>query len=119
MVTQEQKAGNLDNQLQTIVKVKPGSSSEKGVMFVLPEDKANLSLNEIINYSLTQEGRKNERIIGRVKAELSRHYGITVNGKVAGKDDKINDYLRNQTLDDGTPYKELEIVVASKQAGGY
>lgn len=114
-----QKQASLENQVQTIVKVKPGSSSEKGAMFILPVEKANASLSEVIKYALAQDDtRKNERIVNRLNNELSKSYGITVNGKVANASDKIEGYLTSRKLDDGTDYNELEIVVASKQEGG-
>lgn len=104
-----------------VVKVKPASSSEKGILFELPAELGKSSISDIVNYALNQgDSRKNERIADRVKQELAGNegYGITVNGQVVGQNDGIAGYLVERDLD-GTKYDELEIIVAAKQEGGY
>ncbi len=107
--------------LPIVVKIKPGNASEKGVTFLLPQEQMELSLTDIVKYSLTREDtRKNERVAGRLQTEMSKQYGMIVNGAVANASETIDKYLSNvQQLEDGTKYKLLEIIVASKQEGGY
>ena len=109
-----------DAEPKVIVKIKPGSSSEKGLTFLLPEDKLEGTIDEVIAYGLANpDNRGDARIIERIKTEMSRDdYGIVAGNKTAQRSHAIDKYLVDKETADHEAYRELTIVIAKPQEGG-
>lgn len=105
-----------------VVKIKPGTAAEKSMKFVLPENMLEQSVRDVITYSKglgIEEGLKREdsRIQERLGVEMKAEYGISVNGVAIKGDEKIGDYIKDAATAAGTKYKQVEIIIASKQQG--
>ena len=77
----------------------------------------------MVEYGLTnEETRKEERIVGKLRNEMNKNYGINANGQVANNSSSIMDYVSDiktlNTINGDLQYRELEIIVASQQEGG-
>ena len=103
-----------------VVKIKPGSSSEKSIKAILPDSLNSLSVDKVIDYVLdnSTSSRKDERIAERIKAERTGSYGITANGEPVSGTEGITSYFVDKTSPQGTAYRELELIIAAKQEGG-
>ena len=107
-----------------VVKVIPGSASEKGILIKLPPDGRmdNASIDDVLKFVLsdkeTAASEKYGRLVARVGEEMKKQYGVTVNGETVQGAAKIGGYFADRNLKDGTGFRQLEIVVASKQEGG-
>ena len=109
----------LNESTPIIVKVKPGTSSEKAIMFELAPAMAQYSIDQLVQHALSQASRKNERVADRLKTEMAKKYGITANGKVAQVADGAATYVSGvKELEDGVKYREIKIIIASQQEGG-
>ena len=118
------KAISLDEKVQAelprVIKIKPGSSSEKSVKLILPDELADATIDQVIKYAVNEPEltRKNARIADRIKVEMREAYGVTVNDEPAKGSQKLADYLVAKKSQSGLNYKEAEIIVAQDQEGG-
>ncbi len=105
--------------LPKIVKIKPGTASEKSIKFVLPEGMENKSIKDVVNYALGLKdiNRNEERIQQRIGVEMKDKYGVAVNGHALEPQTPIGKYFREEKTTAGTQYLEAEIIVAARQEG--
>jgi len=110
----------VDAELPKVIKIKPGSSSEKSVKLILPKTLEDASINEVISYALNNPDikRKDIRIADRVRVEMESNYGIIVNENTVKGSEKISNYFTPKKSQSGLEYEEAEIIVASEQEGG-
>jgi len=117
--TQTQTVARSSEGLARVIKIKPGTASEKSIKLILPEDKYNTGLNQIIRYALSeQSNRGDERIADRIRAEMGNAYGITVNSNKVEGSQSIGKLFTKKQTNSGIDYLEAEIIVAADQEGG-
>ncbi|HLC55613.1 MAG TPA: hypothetical protein VJJ23_00045 [Candidatus Nanoarchaeia archaeon] len=113
--------GEIPQDIAKVIKIKPGSSSEKSLKVLLsdlPEHMKNATIEQILKYATTGElSRGNERYAERIRNEMQGAYGMTVNGNpVTGKENLGTYFVRKEA--EGIPYDEVELIIAAKQEGG-
>lgn len=108
-------------QLKHVVSIRPGSSAGQVLRFTVDGDVRDYSVEKIIQYGLDQNhARKGQRIADTLKREVRDSYGVTAFDETVGKTRPASELFRRQLGPDGeTPYMGLDLVVASKQTGGY
>lgn len=105
--------------LARVVRIKPGTSSEKSVKVILPEELYDASVDKVLGYVMGEDlKRKDERIAERIKNEMKGQYGMTINASPAKGDEMIKGYFVQRETPNGIQYLEAEIIIAAKQEGG-
>ncbi len=110
----------VNDALPRIVKIRPGSSSERELMAVLPKELATATVKDVLDYVKSDPGlnRKDERTVERIKQELAGGHGITIAGQPVKATDNIGQYFQPARSPKGTPYEVAEMIVAANESGG-
>ena len=118
--TPENLGDVVNEQLPRIIKVRPGSSSERELTAVLPDELRDATVEKVLDYIRRDPnlGRKEERIVGRIKQEMNNEYGVTVGGNPVPKTATIGQHFHRDVSPRGTPYEVAELIVASNESGG-
>ncbi|MDO8556370.1 MAG: hypothetical protein Q7R96_04330 [Nanoarchaeota archaeon] len=106
------------------IKLRPGTSAEKSVRFLLPQEMLDQTVERIIAYGLgltEKDGLKREelRVQERLRTEMRGQYGIAVNGNAMTRTSSIAEYLIDDMLPapHHTKYRKADIIVAARQEG--
>ena len=117
----EEENKMADDEMARVVKVRPGSANHAFIARVVPAEMADKPLTEIVKYVMDKDDMTQDsiQVAGRVKTEMGGDFGMTVNGTVVKGKEAGNDYFVQKVSNQGVKYLEMEVIVASKQEGGF
>jgi hypothetical protein len=115
------------NDLSTIISARTGlTPADSAVMRTLPKNYLDKTVGEALDYLLQEKGLKSDELslAHSIRKEMrARDYVVVINGKNAGLEENISDYLakKEHSLPNGEvkTYNALEIEVSAVQEGGY
>jgi hypothetical protein len=112
-----------ENETMYVATVKPAFATEKALAVELPEEMRAASVDDIIQYALDKPDKSDneERIAGRVRLEMSKSFGLTLNSDAVGRRETVEGRFLPDEIESpegNIPYNKLEIVVAATQEGG-
>ncbi len=106
-----------------VVAIKPASDADLPMRLTLPEELQNGTVEAIVKYSVEGRNipRRDRDMAERVKTEMGRDFGYTLNGRAVQADHKMieEDFVPTTTPNKEITYKEATIIVAAKQTQGY
>ena len=103
-----------------VVAVKPGSAAGKPWMFELPAVDLGKSVKEAITYGMgLNHKRAAKDIVDATQREMNGTYGIVANGETVKPEDKIRALFVKKLAPDKTHYHGVDLIVSSKQTGGF
>jgi hypothetical protein len=114
------KAAPAVDNLQYVAEIRPGSAAETPLRVIVPSDRIGGSLADIVEYALGQNHpRTQQRIAETIRSEMRGQYGLNVNASTTvTPKTPARDYFTERTVQ-GTTYMGLDLIIASKQTGGY
>ena len=110
----------VNEQLPRIIKIRPGSSSEREIMTDLPAELRTATVAQVLDYVRHDPGlkRKDDRIVGRIQQEMSGAYGVTIGGNPVEKTADMSQYFQRAVSPKGVAYEIAEVIVAANESGG-
>jgi len=105
--------------LRYVVSMKPGSAASQPVRFRVEEGQLEGTVLGIIEHGLNRTyQRATKEVVDSIKREMTKEYGINANGQAVKTEQKAKGLFTRQEQG-GIKYMGLDLIIASKQTGGY